>query len=92
MIQWNNIRPPPLFASKPDWASGLTVMNYHGGNDLNPYYWVNQFTYKRVTSKHTSHQFKAGKVCRDDLTLLEGKWSNPVFCLKCDNKLVGAVK
>ena len=73
----NNITPPPLFDNKPDWASGLTVIPHRGGNDLNPYYWVNQFTYQRVTSKYTKHQFNWHNLCRDELVLLEGKWSNP---------------
>lgn len=73
----NNLFPPPSFASKPKWATGLCRMDHKGSGDLFPYYWVNQFTYQRCTSKVITHPFKPDSSFRDDLVLIDGAMQAP---------------
>lgn len=45
---------PPSLSKSPEWATGLARIDYCGGLDLRPYYWVSKDKYQRCTSKNTS--------------------------------------
>lgn len=74
---------PPSLSKSPEWATGLARIDYCGGLDLRPYYWVSKDKYQRCTSKNTSRKFGGFNQYRDNMVIIEGTMTEEINMNLC---------
>ena len=74
---------PPSLSESPEWATGLARIDYHGGLDLRPYYWVSKDKYQRCTSKNTTRKFGGSNQHSDNMIIIKGTMTEEINMNLC---------